>query len=253
MTYVRFGLTYVRFGRYSFRMGSPCLELGSWELFSSGSSSGWVSSSFGRPVCSEVGECPVFRCLRFLRGLGLYPSRQHRSRSLTCFYWPCRLSPSPVGSVCFGGITVIPFTWAFMRWPYTHGGSLAALPEVGLLAFCQGASKSLPYPSPGCEVDASVFGIAVRTLLQATPLTRSMESFPTPGQGLSVSAFQGCCSALKVFSFWSVGSSRSPELLRCPRNFSWSGDPVQFLVTLPGWSLWFFRTWLGLRGAPPDV
>ena len=28
---------------------------------------------------------------------------------------------------------VIPFTWAFMRWTYTHGGSLAALPEVGLL------------------------------------------------------------------------------------------------------------------------
>ena len=28
---------------------------------------------------------------------------------------------------------MIPFTWAFMRWPYMHGGSLAALPEVGLL------------------------------------------------------------------------------------------------------------------------
>ena len=49
------------------------------------------------------------------------------------FYWPCRLSPSPGGSVCFGGLTMIPFTWAFMRWPYTHVGSLAALPEVGLL------------------------------------------------------------------------------------------------------------------------
>ena len=64
----------------------------------------------------------------------MYPSRQTRSRSLTfCFYWPCRLSPSPGGSVCFGGHTVIPFTWAFMCWPYTHGGSLAALPEVGFL------------------------------------------------------------------------------------------------------------------------
>ena len=79
-----------------------------------------------------------------------------------------------------------------------------------------------------------------------------MESSPTPGQGLSVSAFKGCSSSLRVLSFWSVGTSRS-ELLRCPRNFSWSGDPVQFLVTLPGWSLWFFRTWLELRGAPTDV
>ena len=84
-------------------------------------------------VCSEVGECPAFRCLRFLRGLCLYPSPQQRSRSLTCFYWPCRLSPSPGGSVYFGSLTMIPFTWAFMRWPYMRGGSLAALPEVGLL------------------------------------------------------------------------------------------------------------------------
>ena len=44
----------------------------------------------------------------------LYPSRQHGSRSLTFgFYWPCCLSPSPGGSVCFGGLTVILFTWAF--------------------------------------------------------------------------------------------------------------------------------------------
>ena len=78
-------------------------------------------------------ECPTFRCLRFLRGLCLSPSHQHKGRSLTCFYWPCRLSPSPGGSVCFGSLTVIPFTWALMRWPCTHGGSLAALPEVGLL------------------------------------------------------------------------------------------------------------------------
>ena len=28
--------------------------------------------------------------------------------------------------------------------------------------------------------------------------------------------------------------------------------PVQF-VTLPGLSLWFYRTWLGLSGAPPDI
>ena len=54
------------------------------------------------------------------------------------------------------------------------------------------------------------------------------------------------------FLFCSAGSSRSPEFLRCPRNFLWYGGPVQ-LVTLPGLSLWFFRTWLGFSGAPPDI
>ena len=32
----------------------------------------------------------------------------------------------------------------------------------------------------------------------------------------------------------------------------WHGGLVQF-VTLPGLSLWLFRTWLGLSGAPPDI
>ena len=130
--------------------------------------------------------CPAFRCLRFLRGLCLYPSSQQRSRSLTfCFYWPCRLSPSPDGSVCFGGLTVIPFTWAFMHWPYTHGGPSGSRPsQKGLLAYCQGASESLPHPSPGREVDASVFGIAVQTLLLATPLTRSHGILPYAGPGI---------------------------------------------------------------------
>ena len=83
---------------------------------------------------------------------------------------------------------------------------LAALPEVGLLGkglltSWQGALDSLLHPSPGREVEASVFGIAVRTLLQATSLPRCMESSPVPGQGLSVSAFKGCNSVLKAFSF----------------------------------------------------
>ena len=54
------------------------------------------------------------------------------------------------------------------------------------------------------------------------------------------------------FLFWSAGSSRSPQFLRYPRNSLWYEGPVQF-VTLPGLSLWFFRTWLGLCGAPPDI
>ena len=55
-----------------------------------------------------------------------------------------------------------------------------------------------------------------------------------------------------AFLFRCARSSRSPELLRCLRNFLWSGGPVQF-VTLPGLSLWFFRTCLGFRGISPDI
>ena len=76
-----------------------------------------------------------------------------------------------------------------MRWPYMHGGSLVALPEVGLLGkgcwrIVKGASESLSHPSPRREVDAFVFGIAVRTLLQATPLTRSHGILPYAGPGI---------------------------------------------------------------------
>ena len=89
----------------------------------------------------------------------MYPSRQHRSKSLTCFYWPCRLSTSPGGSVCFGGLTVIPFTWALMRWPCTHGGSLAALPEVGLLG--RGCWRFVRVPQNLCLTPL----LAVRSML----------------------------------------------------------------------------------------
>ena len=97
-----------------------------------------------------------------------------------------------------------------------------------MLAYVQGASDSLPHPSPGCEVESSVFGIAVRALLQAPFLPHCMVFSPALDHGLSVSAFKGCNSALKAFLFLSAGTSRSPELLRCPRNFWRSGGPVQF-------------------------
>ena len=72
------------------------------------------------------------------------------------------------------------------------------------------------------------------------------------GRGLSVSALKGRSSAPLAFLFCCAGSSRSLELLRCLHNFLWSGGPVQF-VTLPGLSLWFFRTCLGFRGTPSDI
>ena len=147
----------------------------------------------------------------------MYPSRQQRGRSLTfCFYWPCRLSPSPGGSVCFGGLSVIPFTWAFMRWPYTHGGSLAALPEVGLLG--KGCWRIIRVPQNLCLTPLP--GVRSMLLFLASLYGRCsrqrhfhvvMESSPLLGLGLSVSAFPGCSSALQAFLFWSAGTSRSPE------------------------------------------
>ena len=101
---------------------------------------------------------------------------------------------------------MIHFTWAFHAlvlhaWWLASGFSRGQTSRKGLLAYYQGASDSLPHPSPGCEVEASVFGIAVQALLQATSLPICMESSPAPSQGVSVSAFKGCNSVLKAFSF----------------------------------------------------
>ena len=101
---------------------------------------------------------------------------------------------------------MIPFTWAFHAlvlhaWWLAGGPFGSRTSRRGLLAYCQGASDSLPHPSPGREVEASVFGIAVLTLLQTTPLPPCMESSPETCQGLSVSAFKGYNSVLKAFSF----------------------------------------------------
>ena len=121
-----------------------------------------------------------------------------------------------------------------MRWSYTHGGSLAALPEVGLLG--KGCWRIVRVPQILCLTPLP--GVRSRLLFLAsrygaTSLPRCMESSPEPDQGLSVSAFKGCNSVLKAFSFWSAGTSRSPELLRSSRNILWSGGPVQFCH--PSW------------------
>ena len=101
---------------------------------------------------------------------------------------------------------MIHFTWAFHAlvlhaWWLASGTSGSRTSRKGLLAYIQGASDSLPHPSPGRVVEASVFGIAVRALLQATSLPHCMESSPAPGRELSVSAFKGCNSALKDLLF----------------------------------------------------
>ena len=107
-------------------------------------------------------------------------------------------------------------------------------------------------PLPGVRSMLLFFGIAVWTLLQATPLTRSMESSPKPGQGLSVSAFKGCSSALNASCSEVAGShillsnyvthvlSRGPGILSSFYHPSW----VVSLV---------LQNLIGLRGAPADI
>ena len=89
---------------------------------------------------------------------------------------------------------MILFTWAFHvlvfhAWWLASGSSGSRAFRYGLLVYVQGVSDSLPHSSPVHEVVASVFGVAVRALLQATSLPHGMDASPAPGQSLSVSAF----------------------------------------------------------------
>ena len=133
------------------------------------------------------------------------PSRQHRRRSLTCFYWPCLLSPSPGGSVGFSILTVIPFTWAFMRWPYMLGGSLAALPEVGLLG--RGCWRFVRVPQNLC--------------LTPLPGVRSMLLFLAP-------RYRRCSGQLLLPVAWNPPLRRSRDCPSLP--FRVAALPLRFLV-----------------------
>ena len=183
-----------------------------------------------------------------LARLCLYPSRLQRSRSLTfCFYWPCRPSPSPGGSVYFGGLTVIFFTCAFMRWPYTHGVSLAALPEVGLLG--KGCWWIVRVPQNLCLTP--LLGVKLMLLFLASRYGRCsrqrhlhivMESSPTPARDCQSLPFRVAALPLKL----SRSEVPGPRILLS--NYTL---PAYFLVvrgscpvfdTLPGFCLWFFRT-----------
>ena len=177
----------------------------------------------------------------------MYPSSQRRSGSWPFFFfWPCCLTPSPGGSVYFGGFAVILFTWAFHAlvfhaWWLASGTSGSQTSRYGLLAYTQGASDSLPHPSPRREVEASVFGIAVRALLQAMSLPNCMDSSPAPGQGLSGSAFKGLQLSLRL----SCSEVLGPLVLLCyyaARVISCRLGVLSSFVTLPGLSFCFFRT-----------
>ena len=205
------------------------------------------SSSFGRPVCSEVGEGSTFSCLRCWQGLCVYPSRQRRSGSwLFFFFWPCCFSPSPGGSVCFGDLAVFHFTWAFHAlvlhaWWLASGASGSQTSRNGLLAYYQGASDSLPHPSPGREAKSSVFGIVVRALLQATslpmawnpPLRRARDC---PSLPLRVATLSLKLSRSEVLGPHVLLSYYVACVISCGPGV------LSSFVTLPGLSLWFFRT-----------
>ena len=135
------------------------LQLGSWESFFR-PSSGCLCVILWSAGLLWSGVGSTFCCLRFWRGLGVYPSSQRRSG-----FWPS--SSGPVASRPPLGIGLLRqphgdlfHLGVFMRWSSTHGGLLAALPKsrtsrYGLLVYVQGASDSLPHSSPGGEVVAS--------------------------------------------------------------------------------------------------
>ena len=90
-----------------------------------------------------------------------------------------------------------------MRWSSTHGGLLAALPEVRLPGMGCWCPFRVPQilcltPPPRVWLWLLVFGIAVRALLLATYLPLDMDVSLAPGRCLSVSTFCGWFSILKV-------------------------------------------------------
>ena len=140
----------------------------------------------------------------------------------------------------------------FHAWRLASGSSGSQTSRYGLLVYVQGASDSLPHSSPGGEVVASGFWHSGMGVAPGNVPSPWHGCLPGAGSELVRLFLLRIATRSSRFLIWSGWSSRSPEFLRCPRNFLWSGGPVQ-LVTLPGLSLWFFRPWLGLSGAPPDI
>ena len=66
----------------------------------------------------KSGGVSTLSCLHFRCGLCVYPSRQRRSGSWPFSCWPCGLSPSPRGSVCFDGLAVFLSPGRFLAWVF---------------------------------------------------------------------------------------------------------------------------------------
>ena len=168
--------------------------------------------------------CPAFRYLRFLRVLIWIPLANKGillllALSPLALPWWIGLLRQPHG---------VPFTWAFMRWPYTHGGLLAALPKVRLLGKACWRIVRVPQnlcltPLPGVRSMLLFLASRYGRCSRQRHLHVVIESSPMPGQGLSVSAFNllsvtpgvrgrfravttsgrlGCFSSITFFSFF---------------------------------------------------
>ena len=159
------------------------LQLGSWERFFPACPRGVFVSSFGRPVCSEAEWVPhsvVFAsgedsvCIPLANeGMSLGPSSSG----------PVASHP-PLGF----GLFRLPRCDSF-RWSSTHGGLLAALPEVGHLGmgcWCMFRVPQILCLTPLLGVRSWLLFLA---LLQATSLPLGMTVSPAPGRSLSVSTF----------------------------------------------------------------
>ena len=101
---------------------------------------------------------------------------------------------------------VILFTWAFHAlvfhaWWLASGTSGSRTSRYGLLVYDQGASDSLPHPSPRFVVEASVFGVAVRALCQATPFQITWMPPQRRARVCLSLPLKDCNSVLKVFLF----------------------------------------------------
>ena len=171
------------------------LKLGSWERFFPASPRGVFVSSFGRLVCSVAEWVP--HSVVFASGVDFVCVLL---ALLLLALLPLAL---PWGLVCFGGLAVILFTWAFscVGLPRMRG-LLAALPEVRLPGMGCWCTFRVPQilclpPLPGVRSWLLVSGIAVRALLLATSLPVGMD-VSAPGRCLSVSTFYGLFSILKV-------------------------------------------------------
>ena len=130
---------------------------------------------------SGGGEFPHSTVFTSVADSCVYPSRQRRSVSWPFSCWPCCLSPSPRGLVCFGSQAVFLSPGRFharvsCAWWLASDSSGSRTSREGVLACIQGASDSLCHPSPGGETESSVFGIAVRVLLRAMSLPHGMVS-----------------------------------------------------------------------------
>ena len=138
----------------------------------------------------------------------------------------------PLSRVCW--LSVIHFTWEFHAlvlhaWWLACGTSRSRTSRKGLLAYDQGASDSRPHPSPGREVEASVFGIAVRALLQALHpglcLGWALWVFHTMSFSGSLSRSGGGVSFAFVTGF--VGKTLGPSLAPRFAGFTVPAQPMR--------------------------